>query len=185
MPCCFSLSFNLTYPEIFCKMGYMDKNIFKVDKLDSGMISRLFSKISFNKITGCWDWIGNVNSSGYGRIRYLGPKVLVHRLMFSWVNGVGLSRIISRDNLIIDHICNNKRCCNPEHLRLTTHKINMLRGNGPSAREARQTHCKNGHLLPTERNASGRRFCKPCHATWARNRYRTLHKLAPSKFKVL
>lgn len=165
-------------------MGNMDKNIFKVEYLSPEMIKRIFRLISFNKITGCWDWIGNKNKTGYGRIRYLGDKTLVHRIMFSWINRVGLSKIISRNNLIIDHICNNKACCNPSHLRLTTHKINMLRGNGPSAKEARQTHCKNGHLLPTKRNASGRRFCQLCNTIWARNRYRRIHKLTPDKFKV-
>jgi hypothetical protein len=165
-------------------MGYMDKNIFVVKNLDPKTISRLFSKIYIDKITGCWNWTGNLNQTGYGRIRYLGNKVLVHRLMYSWIMAKPLSKTISRNNLILDHICNNKKCCNPKHLRLTTHKINMLRGNGPSAREARQTHCKRGHLLPIKKNSSGRRFCQICNTMWARKRYRLIHKITPDKFKV-
>jgi len=162
----------------------MDKNIFKVDSLDAKTISRLFSKISIDKKTGCWNWTGNLNQTGYGRIRYLGPKVLVHRLMFAWVTGKSLSKIVGREHLILDHICNNKCCCNPDHLRLTTHKVNMLKGIGPSAINSRKTHCKNGHLLPIEKNASGRRHCKICNTIWARNRYRKLHHIIPDKFKV-
>lgn len=165
-------------------MGYMDKNIFRVKFLDSKTIERIFRLISFNKSTGCWDWTGNKNKTGYGRVRYLGDKVLIHRLMFSWITGKGLSKIISRDNLILDHICNNKSCCNPTHLRLTTHKVNMLRGNGPSAREARQTHCKNGHLLPTKKNKYGRRICKICNTIWAREYWRKRHNIPPDKFRV-
>jgi len=162
----------------------MNNNIFKVDYLSPKDIERIFRLISFNKSTGCWDWIGNKNQTGYGRVRYLGNKVLVHRLMFSWINKVGLSKVISRDNLIIDHICNNKACCNPAHLRLTTHKVNMLCGNGPSARQARQTHCKRGHLLPNKKNKWGRRNCQICNTIWARNKYRKIHNLSPDKFKV-
>lgn len=156
---------------------------FKVDSLTPKMIGRLFSKISFNE-NGCWNWIGNCNQTGYGRVRYLGPKVLVHRLMYAWITGNSLSKIIHKDIPILDHICNNKRCCNPSHLRLTTHKANMLRGVGPSAINSRKTHCKNGHLLPTFRNVSGRRHCQICNTIWARERYRRVHKLTFEKFKV-
>lgn len=162
----------------------MDKYNFRVERLEPEYIKRLFSHISFNKKTDCWDWTGNCNKDGYGRFRYCGPKVLVHRLMFAWITGKSLSRKIHKDIPILDHICENRRCCNPAHLRLTTHKINVLRGNGPSAREARQTHCKNGHLLPTKRNKSGRRHCQPCNSIWARERYRRVHNLSPDKFKV-
>jgi len=163
----------------------MDKNVFKVDKITPKDITRIFSKITFDEISGCWNWIGNKNQTGYGRVRYLGDKVLVHRLMYSWLNNVTLSKIIRRDVLILDHICNNKHCCNPDHLRLTTHKINMLRGNGPSAKEARQTHCIRGHILPTIKNSRGRRWCQLCNTIWARERYRRVHNLTPDRFKVL
>jgi hypothetical protein len=163
----------------------MDNTIFKVNSLSPKLIYTIFSRILFDKKTNCWIWTGNKNQTGYGRVRYLGNKVLLHRLMYSWINHVGLSKVISKDNLIIDHICNNKACCNPDHLRLTTHKINVLRSNGPSAIESRQTHCKNGHLLPAKKNSNGRRFCQPCNSIWARNRYRRVHKLTPDKFKVI
>lgn len=162
----------------------MSNEVFKVDNLEPDYIQRLFSHINFDKISGCWLWLGNKNKTGYGRFRYKGPKVLVHRLMYSWVYGVGLAKKISNTNLILDHVCNNKNCCNPAHLRLTTHKVNVLRGNGPSAKCARKTHCKSGHLLEERRNPQGKRFCQPCNTVWARNRYRKVHRLSPDKFKV-
>jgi hypothetical protein len=173
----------LDFLLIVCKMGYMVENIFVVENPSVRKIASIFSRIDFNNKTGCWDWTGNLNQTGYGRVRYKGEKILLHRFMYSWLKQQPLSKVISRDVLILDHICNNKRCCNPSHLRLTTHKVNMLRGNGPSAREARQTHCKNGHLLP-EKNARGRRNCRICHTIWARERYRRVHNLPPEKFKV-
>lgn len=162
----------------------MDNTIFRADYLSPKLIQTIFSRISFNEITGCWIWKGNKNQSGYGRVRYLGNKVLLHRLIYSWVNNVGLSKIINKNNQILDHICDNKACCNPSHLRLTTHKINMLRGNGPSAKEARQIYCKNGHLLPIKKNSSGRRHCQICNTIWARERYRRVHHISSDKFKV-
>ena len=165
-------------------MGYMDKDILEVQSLDSKTIERIFSKIKFNNQTRCWEWIGNKNQTGYGRVRYLGKKILVHRLIYAWVNKTPLYKRIDKDILIIDHICNNKACCNPEHLRLTTHLVNMLRGTGPSAQNARKTHCKNGHLLPEKKNKSGRRNCQICNTIWARDRYRRVHNLTPDKFKV-
>ena len=161
----------------------MDEKFLEVKNLEPEYIQRLFSHISFEK-TGCWNWMGNCNKSGYGRFRYKGPKELVHRLMYCWITRKSLSRKIHRDVPILDHICNNKKCCNPSHLRLTTHRVNVLRSDGPSARQARQTHCKNGHPLPTEKNKQGRRICKICNRQWHRNRHRRIKNIPPEKFKV-
>ena len=49
---------------------------------------------------------------------------------------------------------------------------------------ARKKYCKNGHILPIEKNASGRRHCQICNTIWAREKYRQIHKITPDKFKV-
>jgi len=161
----------------------MTNETFHIDKLDAETIRHIFTKIKFGGVNQCWQWVGNKNKRGYGRFRYKGPKILIHRLIYAWLVGpipIG----IDKDIKILDHICNNKSCVNPDHLCLTTHKINVLRGNGPSAREARQTHCKRGHLLPTKKNNQGKRFCQICNSIWARENYRRIHNLTPDKFKV-
>lgn len=157
----------------------------KIDKLDKKTVERIFSKIEIDEKTGCWNWIGNKNGQGYGRVRFNGPKVLVHRIMYAWSHGpIPNPNVGSRDIPIIDHICENKACVNPYHLRLVSHRFNMSRGNSVSSINARKTHCKNGHLLPTKKNKFGRRPCKICNAAYAREKYRRIHNLPPEKFKV-
>lgn len=84
--------------------------------------------------------------------------------MFIWMFGQPLER------LVIDHICKNKACVNPIHLRMCTNRENCLRDNlGVSAINARKTHCLNGHDLLDRANLDdyffkkdGRRICKIC-----------------------
>ena len=44
--------------------------------------------------------------------------------------------------LVIDHLCRNKSCVNPAHLEAVTNTENVLRGEAPSAKAARKTHCQ-------------------------------------------
>jgi hypothetical protein len=72
----------------------------------------------------CWLWKGQKIISGYGAFGRLAPynnfkTVLAHRLAWQLTNGeipVGL---------FVLHKCDQKLCCNPEHLFLGTHKDNM------------------------------------------------------------
>lgn len=61
------------------------------------------------------------------------------------------------DGLVIDHVCEIKWCCNPEHLRPMTNAGNIRRA---------YKQCKRGHDLNDPEvayvNRSGRRICRPC-----------------------
>lgn len=131
-------------------------------------ISRIFAKIKIDPVTKCWIWIGATTTNGYGNVRVNKIGYRTHRLMYMWLvdpipNGKG------KNIPVLDHICNNRLCCNPAHLRLISDKENILKGNGATARKARQTHCKNGHLLPNP--IRGHRRCKICHRAWNRRNY--------------
>lgn len=65
------------------------------------------------------------------------------------------------DGLVVDHKCCNTKCWNPAHLQAITNGENVLRGDGPAAKNARKTHCKAGHPLAAVDN-SGRRRCLVC-----------------------
>lgn len=151
-----------------------DENYLTIDHLDRKTIARLFSKIQINRETGCWDWTGSA-WNGYGKMWLrAGRKLFTHRIMYAWTIGpipTGRRRTIP----VVDHMCNNPKCCNPVHLDLTTHRRNVLRSQtGPSAVNKRKTHCSKGHELPSEANRrNGKRQCPECARTHDRNRTNT------------
>ena len=70
------------------------------------------------------------------------------------------------DGHTIDHLCKNRRCVNPEHLRLMTNFENARRTFG---RDWTVGTCVNGHPN-SELHWDGRRYgCKPCKAMYQRN----------------
>jgi hypothetical protein len=124
--------------------------------LNTKQITRIFSKVQIDPVTGCWNWQGTT-SDGYGNLRYGGRIERTHRVVFAWINGP-IPRITSRKGprvhvLQLDHaVCQNRRCCNPVHLELVTQQVNFLRGSAPNAKTANATRCKDGHLLPAGKN---------------------------------
>lgn len=68
--------------------------------------------------TGCWQWLGKTSDTGYVRVRWFGERAYLHRLAYNIFVGT-----IPHD-LCVDHICRNRSCCNPQHLRLVTTKEN-------------------------------------------------------------
>ncbi len=73
------------------------------------------------------------------------------------------------DDLTVDHVCHNKRCVNPMHLRLLTNLANAC-DNGWATR----THCPQGHEYTPENTRTSRthrlngngvnRTCRACDA---------------------
>jgi hypothetical protein len=102
----------------------------------------------------CWPWVKSTASHGYGQT-WDGTTVrLAHRVAWTLANGPIPA------GMTIDHLCRNRRCCNPAHLRLLTNLENA-RDNGP----ARRTHCPRGHEYAGENlyvSPRGDRRCRVC-----------------------
>lgn len=77
-------------------------------------------KTAVDPETGCWNWMGSLQTCGYGQIRIGGSiSQLAHRL--SWIAHRGPLP----SGLHVLHHCDNPKCCNPDHLYLGTHLDNM------------------------------------------------------------
>lgn len=125
--------------------------------------------------SGCWLWMGCVDSNGYGQTaRKLERRTtLAHIVSYECFVGKVSS------GLELDHLCRVRCCVNPEHLEAVTHKINARRGTSPWIVNAKKMYCVNGHEF-TEGNtrrkkSNGNRQCRVClmHAT---RRYRERQK---------
>lgn len=107
--------------------------------------------------TPCWIWTA-ATRNGYGHFTIeKGRTQYPHILVFEAANGS-----IS-PGLQLDHLCRTPTCVNPEHLELVTQRVNLLRGEGFSAVNARKTVCPMGHSLDDAyRSKEGWRRCRTC-----------------------
>ena len=100
-------------------------------------IERIFRHAIFTD--SCWLWDGAIQPDGYVRTKVGGRITSIHRLSYEFCVGPIPS------NLEIDHLCRVRHCFNPDHLEIVTRRENTLRGESPSAQNARKTHCPRGH----------------------------------------
>lgn len=133
-------------------------------KTDAEIMQHLWSKVS--QQDGHWLWQGH-KQGGYGRLTVNGKRIMAHRLMYQLTFGP------IPEGLVIDHLCRVRNCLRPSHMEPVTVKENILRGEAPTAKYARQTHCKNGHPLSGSNLRVGKmqRHCRKCHADLTLRRY--------------
>jgi len=135
--------------------------------------------------TGCWNWVGSLNGSGYGQLRMFGKTWMTHSLSYEFHYNQPISF-----GMVIDHLCRNPACINPAHLEMITQHSHRLR-TAPFIRGVRRrykaddTHCKHGHAW-TEENTyiapSGSRVCRECQKIGARKFYKKAsHKISQSE----
>lgn len=137
---------------------------------------RFFTKLT--KTDTCWLW-NTCTTDGYGYFFGDGRFQRAHRWAYKHFIGP------IPEGLELDHVCHNpahcaggptcphRRCVNPLHLEVVTHRENTLRGNGVAGKYARATHCKNGHPWDEQNTyirRSGARQCRACTAAGNRRR---------------
>ena len=125
----------------------------------------------------CWEWIGPKDEKGYGRFHVGNHKYSkAHNYSLSLVEEIN-------PTMVRDHICRNRGCVNPKHLRQVSSRTNTLensRSNG--AINKIKTHCKYGHEFSpgnTGINCNGGRWCKEC------NRNRGIKNKSSTKAEIV
>lgn len=96
--------------------------------------ARFWSKV--NKLQECWLWTAKITRDGYGcfaitnngKTQYRGAHRVAYEMSFGSIP----------DGMDIDHICFNRRCVRPEHLRLASRSQNLQNRRGA------QTNSKSG-----------------------------------------
>lgn len=85
--------------------------------------STLHHRIEAQRTAGspdsCWEWEGTIHHSGYGHMQVDGVQKSAHIWAYIDANGP-----IPEGQMVL-HSCDNRRCVNPNHLRLGSHQDNM------------------------------------------------------------
>lgn len=92
-------------------------------ELTESQLQRFNSCIDKRDGVSCWNWTGNLDKDGYGifnkRDNGITTRFPAHRVAYYICKGK------IDDGLVIRHMCDNKLCCNPNHLRVGTNKENQ------------------------------------------------------------
>lgn len=91
---------------------------------DQRMLARFFKKVQ--KGDGCHIWTGSLDTGGYGCFNVNRKTMTTHRLAY------GIAYGDFDESMHVDHICHNRACVNPGHLRLTTRRQNAENRSGPA-----------------------------------------------------
>lgn len=125
----------------------------------------------------CWMWTGANRPNGYGISGLYDRETKKQTVMSSHVV-VYLLLVGDYDRTLqLDHLCEVRACCNPEHLEPVTAAENLRRAFGRKSVD----HCKYGHDLRVtgKRASNGRgRRCSVCHAAWQLAAYHRKKKAA-------
>lgn len=137
------------------------------------------STTHFYEGTACWEWTASIQCHGYGKFWLNGRSELTHRVSYENIH----DKIPK--GLVINHLCRNRKCCNPDHLEVISQGENIRKGLSgflSGLQQRLKTHCKQGHKY-TKKNtyiySNGSRACKIC--TIIRNRQFRVNKKQTTK----
>ena len=131
--------------------------------LDSEHLARFMAKIDVPNGDGCWPWMAGKKGGGYGNFYVAGIKFGAHRVSYEHFHRDRISA-----GMQVDHVCRNRSCVRPDHLRVVTLKTNVLENSvGVTAKNLTKEFCPKGHEYSagnTYQRPNGGRGCRECRA---------------------
>ena len=88
----------------------------------------LWSKVDVKSKNECWPWKGSIEN-GYGRTWINDKGYYAHRVIFNLANPnmIELKAPTNKKATgFLMHLCDNRICCNPNHLQVATLRENNL-----------------------------------------------------------
>ena|SRR3990167_402405 len=142
---------------------------------NASLVDRFWTRVTIPYSPAqCWIWSGTKDRNGYGTLREgTGHRKRIQAHRASYLIHYG----DIPNGLVLDHLCRDKSCVNPLHLRAVSMRENTLAGLrvGPQPKMWKAV-CIRGHEKTPEnigvyRGRVLKRYCRPCQAMHARGRY--------------